>query len=72
MKRFAVGGLVVALATVLAGAMAFAGTGAKGGSPGPDDETRTLRFDVVFSPFNFLDLARRARRSETRRCSTTS
>ena len=71
MKRFAINGLVVGVVTVLAGTIAFAGTGAKDGLSGPD-EKRTLRFDVVFSPFNFLDLGEEAPRSETKPYSMTS
>ena len=56
MKKLAMAAVVVAVTTVLAGAIALAATGDNEGSRGPDDETRTLRFDVVFSPFNFLDL----------------
>src|SRR5918992_784023 len=56
MKRIAISGLVVALATLLLAAIARA----SGDPDGKVSEasTETLRFGLEFSPFNYLDLGK--------------
>ena len=52
MKKITLSGVVIALLAIFAGAAAYAGSG----SAPSDEDTKTLRFGVEFSPFNFLDL----------------
>jgi hypothetical protein len=54
MKRIVTCGLVVAFATLLLGAIGRAG--ADPDTSSSKESTETLRFDVEFSPFNYLDL----------------
>jgi hypothetical protein len=54
MKRIAVGGIVVALLSLLAGAVAYAGSD----DSRSQSDVETLKFQVKFSPFNYLDLGK--------------
>jgi hypothetical protein len=54
MKRIAVGGIVVTLLSLLAGAVAYAGSD----DSRSQSDVETLKFQVKFSPFNYLDLGK--------------
>ena len=56
MKRFAICGLIVALTTLLLGAIGRAG--ADPDAKSSEASIETLRFQVEFSPFNYLDLGK--------------
>jgi hypothetical protein len=56
-RVIAVGGALVASAFLIQGATADASSGGPGSHPG-SGSTKTLQFDVQFSPFNYTDLGK--------------